>query len=399
MRHRPFAGLALATLALLLCVRAQAGECDGSSQALATMAAARAKLLALPVTGEYPDPTLPEDAQRNIERLKDGVADLVGARMRCAASAADAHGIEQDLKRALQGLAVPCDGECKKRVAGGEDPYRDIPDLKAQAWPQHRLAIVAHIPIVCGSDAMLFVFERDGTTWRSRMRWRSPPYKDVSGAFESFDYKVAPPDEHGGWYVLAKSIKPWCSSTWSSIRYAVLRPSADAAKIVYQAEDSIWWGGDDFGTIVAKPHAFDVRFHAGSIDTGVHNRVWIRHFTIDGDNVRRVQPVALTPRDFVDEWIQSGWAQAAAWSSPNDTTLANWHERLRGKDAPFHDFQSVRACSGTAHGFEVAVADPDTDTRYYLRVEGGGGFTLTGVATKADVRCRGKDLLGTMQTR
>jgi hypothetical protein len=191
---------------------------------------------------------------------------------------------------------------------------------------------------------------------------------------------------------------PWCSSTWSAIRYAVLRPSADAAQVVYQSEDPIWWGNEDFGTIVAKPHEFDVRFHAGSIDVGVHNRLWIRHFTINGDTVQRVQPVALNPRDFVDEWIRSDWAQASGWSRSKNTTLRGWHDRLRGKGEPFYDYDGVRACSGAAHGHEIAVIDPNNHAEYYLRVEGTGSFTLTSVSTKAAPRCRGVDLVGAMDT-
>ena len=78
--------------------------------------------------------------------------------------------------------------------------------------------------------------------------------------------------------------------------------------------DSIWWGNDDTGSLMVGRKNFDLRFHSNSIDSGVHNRVWNRRFAVTGEIVKCVQPVAIFPRDFVDEWIISSWQDASAWS-------------------------------------------------------------------------------------
>ena len=57
-----------------------------------------------------------------------------------------------------------------------------------------------------------------------------------------------------------------------------------------------------------------VEFTVGSIDGGVHSRQAIRHYSIDQDQVQRIDPLALNPRDFVDEWLTDDWRAAAFWS-------------------------------------------------------------------------------------
>jgi hypothetical protein len=80
-------------------------------------------------------------------------------------------------------------------------------------------------------------------------------------------------------------------------------------------KDSIWWGNEDFGTVLARQNDFELRFHAESIDDGVHNRLFIRHFGIEGDHIWRSQPVAASARDFVDKWIVSPWFLASQWTA------------------------------------------------------------------------------------
>jgi len=385
---------------LMLSQLAHADMDCATAAAIATIGAARERLLATP--GGELDPFLSPGAQENIERLKDGVVSLVGSQMHCAVGAEDPRMLAHDLEGALGSLPKRIGDGCDAAPGIAQNPYCDLPGFEARRWPQHQrlLGIVARIPIECGTDAMLFVYEYADGSWQQRLLWRSKPYSQVSGAFEAFDYLVSPPDKVGGWYVLTKNIAPWCSSTWSSIRYAVLRPSPASAKVVFQSDDEIWWGSDDFGSIAANAQDFEVRFHASSIDMGVHNRVWIRHFLIDGARVQRVQPVALTPRDFVDEWIRSPWQQASRWSAPHNKTLHRWHERLRGKDSPIYDYEFIaaRACSDAA-SYEIDVSKESNDTQYFLHVNGEKQFTMMGVATRSSKSCSGENLLERMQTQ
>jgi len=392
--------LAVLLLALLPHA-ARADEC-ALADAAADVASAHRALVAMPAPEDL-DTAIPAATQRGIVRLKDALGALLAARMSCAVADEKADAIVADINAALRPLAAACDGQCAAH------PYHPTPVFAAERTDdtRHLLAIVARIGIECGSDAVLWIYESAAQRWRERLHWQAPPYDKVSGALEAFDYRISPPDASGDWYVLVKDIMPWCSSTWSTIRYAVLRPGDDAKaqQIVFHAQDSVWWGNDDTGEIAATAGEFDVRFHAASIEPAVHNRVHIRHFAIDGAQVRRMQPVALTPRDFVDEWIVSKWADATRWSAPdNRPALAQWHGRMQGADSPYYEFFAARACASTQDAsvksrVEVEVLDPRDRQTYFLLVDGSRDFRMLRIATSADAHCAGADLLPEMLTQ
>ena len=281
-------------------------------QAADGTAVARQALLAVPVGDEATETDVTSARAADIARMKDALAALADAFMRCARPDLAPQQAERQLNALLKGPAPSKNQESDYGYSVDFHVVRppDEPDM---------IAIEPSFQIACGGDTMLLLYERRSGIWSDVLRWQSGPYKTVGGAFDFFDFAVSPPDQKGNWYVLAKTIAPWCTSTWSEISYAVLRPQSGTAKpkVVLQADAPIWWGSEDFGQLTAAKDWFDVRFHAQSIDTGVHNRLWIRHFAIDGNTVRRMQPVAESPRDFADEWIVSSWGEASGW-----TTLA-----------------------------------------------------------------------------
>ena len=55
----------------------------------------------------------------------------------------------------------------------------------------------------------------------------------------------------------------------------------------------------------------------------------IRHYRVQRDVESRIDPVALTPRDFVDEWLTSTWRDGAAWSEDSSVApLQQSHKEL-----------------------------------------------------------------------
>jgi hypothetical protein len=99
-----------------------------------------------------------------------------------------------------------------------------------------------------------------------------------------------------------------------------------------------------------------VEFRVGSIDTGVHNRAAIRHFKIEGNHATRIDPLALSPRDFVDEWLTHAWKEATLWSeSANRRSVRDWHKKLH-KDSVFGVFiHSTFHCPTTPDLWQVGV--------------------------------------------
>ena len=68
----------------------------------------------------------------------------------------------------------------------------------------------------------------------------------------------------------------------------------------------------------------------------------------------RVQPIASTPRGFVEEWLTAPWEEVGPWSEQNYGLLAI-HERLRG-DKPAGEFLRTSSCE-EPHVVEVGLLD------------------------------------------
>jgi hypothetical protein len=394
------AALVTALVACAWAARAAACPTADITQAADAVDKARAALLALPV-GDGLQTSVSQEARRAIAAMQASLADLANAHMACAPLNEAPETIERDLSRLVHAFALEDRVYRNEELPKEAGHYGFELTFTAKAWSDHPgvIGIVADFSIECGSDAVLLVFAPSGTRWKEALRWQSKPYAEVSGALGSFGYAVSPADSRGRWYVVVKSIAPWCSSTWSLIRYAVLRPVAGRVRptTIYAGEDSIWWGSEDFGRLTVGQDEFELRFHADSIDMGVHNRIWIRHFRIVADSVARIAPVALSPRDFADEWIVSRWQEASQWSAADARrTLELQHEQLN--KIHYFTYDSVRRCSDRPDHYQVALLDEDDQTRYYLHIVGETDYRATAVSASPDASCSGEDVSGTMGT-
>ncbi|MBS0409275.1 MAG: hypothetical protein JSR86_05125 [Proteobacteria bacterium] len=380
--------LALAAGALLV-LAAGGADAACSKPAIATAAAqarsAREALLSQPIgDGMVTDVAPP--TRLAIAAMKQRLAALTDAYEACAAG----DQAPAEAEAALAGLLGAPAEDSSGRYGGAVT-------FHAHRWPGGLMGVVADLQIECGSDSSLMLYRRDPDAWRPVLRWQAPPYAKVSGAFGAFDYEVSGPDAGGRWFVAAKSVMPWCSSTWSQIRYAIVRPgpTATSPRVLLSRADPIWWGGDDEGTLAVTPMTVDLRFHAESIDSDVHNRLWIRRFAVEGDAVRRVPPLAATPRDFADEWIVSPWLEASQWTAPAARArLAATHRALR--KIHFLTFDAVRRC-GTTNRYQVRLLNADTP--YVLTIAAGETLRLLDVTGRPDPACGGPNLLDEMATR
>jgi hypothetical protein len=373
---------ALLALAALFAVTAgaQAGTpCPGADTAERDLKTARAALLTIP-TGDGMQTDVSKAAWAKIARGRAAEAAFVLAVAACHPG---------DVK-ALSAVLT------KASIDGADDDGRYGSSLTfgVTTIRPGLIAVAATINIECGGDTMLMLLEVGPGGWREVLRFQSPPYKEVSGGVIMLNFEISPPDAKGHWFFAESNVLPWCSSTWSGIHYTVLRPSGDPLKPVrvLEATDDIWWGNEDFGRLKVGRSDFMLRFHAGSIDGGVHNREYIRHFAIDGNTARRILPSAETANNFAEEWIQSDWTAIAAWTAnPN---LKPVHDAMHKE--PYFEYASVRACPGGATEIGVTKAkledkDPDADKPYYLLVGKGPDYRMLDVAGIHHAACTGRN--------
>jgi hypothetical protein len=281
-RWRTVLGLAAALL-IGLAGGANAADCSRSAidAAAARVEAARAAMAAVAV--DELDTDTPKAEQAAIAETKARLGELLDAFEACAPA-------DQDIAATNAALAR----WAKRSKDDAPQGYGQDLAFEAKAWNRDLVGIVATLGIECGDDASLFVFQRGPRGWREVLRYQAAAYDTVAGSFWSFDYAVSPPDAQGRWFVAAKTLAPWCSSTWTSIRYAVLRPGVDPAKPsgLLAKSESLWWGGEDFGGLKVGLSSVEFRFSGESARDDTNSSPQVRRFKVQGDRVIR-QPARL----------------------------------------------------------------------------------------------------------
>jgi hypothetical protein len=374
--------LFLALAFLLLAVGAAHAACPSGDveRAGAAVRQARAELKAIHVDQGWTD--VSPRASLHIERVKDRLRTFVAAVMACAPEAIDVKAL--GAKMSAKGHArAPADTD------GDGHGLSLTYDVKAITGHPDLVGFKATLGIECGEDTLLMLYQRQGRDWREVLVHRNAPYKDVSGAGLNFQYAVSPNDAQGRWYVATLSVPPWCSSAWRGIRYDLSRPGpqADRPHVFFSRSDGAYLGNDDGGQIEAEAAQFEIRHEVGSIDFDVFTRKSVRRYSVMGDVVARIPPVALNDRDFVDEWIVSPWSEADKWSASG---LAAVHARLaalnKENGSTDNSFGSMRSCGSGARQVELTLGKTAT---WFFQVAEGPPFQMRRVSQRPNTACTG----------
>jgi hypothetical protein len=351
---------------------------------------ARAALMRIPL--HEMDTLVPPPTQRAIEAVKDRIVAFVTAALRCtdgnpAPSAVQhflsAHGDAFVDRTVYTGNNLPPDRH------GRGLSY----EVSAVAGHSAMLAVVARLAIECGDDAVLLLFMRARQGWRPVLIRRSPPYREVSGAFGSYRYAVSPPDAQGRWYVATVRRPPWCTSNWSSLYYELSRAGSGPAapRIFFRETVGVYGGFGDSVSLRADAGRFQLVHDGGFFDSGILIRRHVETYAVNGNRVRRIGPVALNVRDFVDEWIGTPWPQASAWSAPG-AGLLEAHRLLAAPQDSITtsmDLGPIRRCASGLTQVRVNIGD--LRQRYFL-VRGSGPWRMERVSWLPAAHCTGPDL-------
>ncbi|HEX8623623.1 MAG TPA: hypothetical protein VF782_00950 [Allosphingosinicella sp.] len=371
---------------------AEVGHCTRAAVGSAAIAMrnARAELMAVPL--EDDDTSVPPSTSRRIEAAKDRLLDFVRTMVACAPTS---------VEPAVLAAAMEQRGGAPD--APPHDPGSPAPDRhgKVVAYEVSRvdsnpdmLAVIVTLGIKCGSDSMLILYRRTRPGWREVMVRRSEPYSEVRGGWQDLRFAVSPADAAGNWFVATVSTTPWCTSAWQGLPYELARrgPSPDRPRVLFKGKSIIYLGHESDLILKAERDAFEIRHDGSSLDPDILIRRHVRRYAVAGGSVRRVQPVAENVRDFVDEWIDSPWAEAKAWSG-SDPGLAPAHRGLKAaRDMTLGGFASILACRGGATQIELAGQE---GPGWFLLVRGGvaGPWTMERVTRRAAASCAGPNRL------
>jgi hypothetical protein len=193
------------------------------------------------------------------------------------------------------------------------------------------LAVMTTLAFPCGVDSSLYLFERRQLRWDMVLAVEANNYDKISGAQGGLAFSVSPPDAAGKWFVVTANHTPWCTSAWSLMRYKVSRPgqTPDQPRVLLTKGVGLYLGNGWY-KLAAKQDGFSLVFQGSQgLDTDLLTRWHLANYSVAGDRVVRVAPLAIQPQDFLDEWIGLPWEEATRWTDlAKRPTIRGWHGKL-----------------------------------------------------------------------
>jgi hypothetical protein len=275
--------------------------------------------------------------------------------------------------------------------------------VKPQPTQTNLYSILITYSIECGTDNILLFYRRTPSGYRRELLWQNPDLNSISDAFgDMYLYPVVPSDPSHPYLVAVVHGTPWCTSTISNFRVDLLAPKqAGHPQSQLSSLNQVFRIEDD-PRLKLTPDGFDLRATADDLADSTIMRPGIFRYRTNQGRLERVQPIANNARDFVDEWLQIPWSQAANWSAQPPDSLKPAHNRfdfnLHPNDDSYIDsYGPTRACSSSKDVFqiEIDIAHPkNDDTAIYARVrQNPNSFTMLSITPQPDPTCTGPDLM------
>ena len=191
------------------------------------------------------------------------------------------------------------------------------------------------IGVSCGFDVSAYIFAWSASGWR--LAWQSEQNDYAKEKYRPGwigEVEIGPRDEKSGErLVLTLGSNPACQSNFQAAYLRLWRMDArlEESRLLLERAETAYLGRNDPALLgdLGLDEA-TVEFATPSIDLDVHNREAVFHFEVSGNTVSRADPVALSPRDFVDEWLRRSWEESVLWTEPRQRdALATRHKAIR----------------------------------------------------------------------
>lgn len=359
----------------------------------------------------YPTGDVPPAAQKLLPLFKQGLRERINHSLNAhAASSPDIlrSFILADL--AAGGIESFSAQEFENNYNPDADKFGYLYDVEVRQPTRHPdlLAVVTSITVPCGSDSSLNLFQRSGASWKLILIGETNGYTEVTGAQGMFQFAVSPPNANGDWFVVTANVNPWCSSNWQALRYQVLRPGDSPLhpRVLHEESRGIYLGADQPYRLTVNPNGLQIHNVASqALDSSILTRVHVQKYEVAGDTVTRIPPLALTPEDFLDEWVDMKWEEASRWTSGSDTAqLQRWHDRLGRAESndSYTEFDFVQPCPSSPNNLrwqiglllegsgEKELPEDLPDELFFTVIKREGAFFLNGVVTDRPEGCPGK---------
>jgi hypothetical protein len=292
-----------------------------------------------------------KDERDRIAALNDALRDWVESRLPKSRASLDSglaalqDRIRADLSHA--GMLPPPNGAEEYGYVGGVEIFRPAEFPEA-------LAITERITSPCGTADSLYAYDFSGGSPRRVLESRGSSDQDETLSGEYFSDRAP----SGNRLFLALRHAAQCGSSWNRLSYELFRltPDGSAAVSILSGDHGISTGAGDPYRVQLKPDELFLELRDRSIDTRIRNRTHVLHYSVTPSSVERIDPIALTPQDFVDEWLTRPWAEISRWSSVTEhDNLERWHGFLSG-DSDTAEIRVVQPCTDKPDDWKVVLS-------------------------------------------
>ena len=396
---------------ILLCLAAftyyaEAQDCAADAAQKAADAALSLQATLLASTVPSMDTDVPEQLRSTLHNFKQALIYTAEETMRCSTpSAADASQIQASLASLLHAnlpqkpsTDVP---EVDNHPGVDRGTYGTDLNVGVKVVPNRPdlISIQLRYGIECGDDNLLLLYSRVGGGWRSEVIWQNPDLKSISDAFgDFFLFSLVPSDPTQPYLLAVAHGEPWCTSNMSGIKIDLVAPAASGKPQQHLAHRDELYFRPDVPHLKLTSKGFELRATVYSRDMDRIMRPGVFRYRTTSGAIERIQPIANNARDFVDEWLQIPWTEAARWSAQPPASLEAAHDRFdyklhtNGGGDSIGSYGPVRACTSAKGLFQIEI-DLDSDSKLYAKLrQSPTAFTMVSISPQLDRSCIGPDI-------
>ena len=313
-------------------------------------------------------------ATPELTRVKHHLRDWAEAQLAAFGVTDDEDALNRSIQETLVASGVLCPDGCIQTALG----YIDLVRVRRE---REFLTVQTSVGIACGYDDSEYVYEWRNGTWRKIFETEQDNYTPTGYTPQTiYAVHVSPPDESGSRLVLSIGSKPGCSSAFQPLYYRIWRMAPREAKprLLLDSSEVTYMG--DYPPARGTASSGEVRLEFTRDGTGYgEGHQAVRHFSVRGNIAKQVEPVAPTPRDFVEEWLDAPWKQSAAWSE--SPALSTWHFKLH-RDDGMGDFPDAPVQCSEPDVWQIGIRlhGVDGEMFYLVRWRQPDHFTMSAIA-------------------
>jgi len=386
-------------LAFLICVFAAQARADD-----ALLKDLSAKLVAIrgthPATNEY-------DAGPELIPIKHQIRLWIESELPKLGEHGDVDRLAKELNQKLSSAGLMCGDPSAQKCGDGTpgdsfEPRGFVDDVHLSYLNSRYLLVRTNVGVLCGYDESAYVYAWRENRWALFFETEQNDYRKGHYTPQNlFSVSISAGKANQLPLVLTLGYSPWCQSAWQKLFARLWRvsetnssppPIFDLTDVVYLNDDGPRERLSDNDALFA--------FESSSVDGDVFTRTHVWHLAANDRSARRLEPIALNPRDFVDEWLTRPWNEGVGWidAAAHSPTFRGWYDRFHERGGIFGEFDgSALHCRSDKTLWQVGFTqqagphNPDLTAYFLVRWMAPYRFSLVDIRTSKSRDCDVKD--------